>query len=161
MEDIRWHQRFSNYIKALNKLEGNIAYIKDEFDHLNLEDEGVYHDIFLTIADIVKQGLIQSFEFTHELAWNVLKDYLAYQGNTEVHGSRDTVRESLKLNIIDQGDAWMDMILSRNKTSHTYNEQTANEIFVSIITIYFPLFKHLATTLEKIRSGEQGTLFTE
>nr|WP_199159063.1 nucleotidyltransferase substrate binding protein [Pedobacter sp. ASV2] len=161
MEDIRWQQRFSNYVKALNRLESNIGYIKEQFDHMDLEDVEVYHDIFLTVADIVKQGLIQSFEFTHELAWKVLKDYLAYQGNSEVHGSRDTTRESLKLNLIDQGDVWMDMIQSRNNTSHTYNEQTANEIFISIITVYFPLFKGLGTTLENIRSGEQGSLFNK
>lgn len=68
MEDIRWHQRFSNYRKALEKLSYNIAYINDLYEHMDLSNYEVYKDIALGIQDIFKQGLIQSFEFTHELA---------------------------------------------------------------------------------------------
>ena len=80
MEDIRWKQRFSNYQKALQRLKDNIEY----FSTFLAENT--------TPADILKQGLIQSFEFTHELAWNVMKDYAVYQGNSEIKGSRDAVR---------------------------------------------------------------------
>ena len=89
MEDIRWKQRFSNYQKALQRLKDNIEY----FSTFLAEN--------ITPADILKQGLIQSFEFTHELAWNVMKDYAVYQGNSEIKGSRDAVRYSAQVGLID------------------------------------------------------------
>ena len=89
MEDIRWKQRLSNYQKALQRLKDNIEY----FSTFLAEN--------ITPADILKQGLIQSFEFTHELAWNVMKDYAVYQGNSEIKGSRDAVRYSAQVGLID------------------------------------------------------------
>ena len=89
MEDIRWKQRFSNYQKALQRLKDNIEY----FSTFLAENT--------TPADILKQGLIQSFGFTHELAWNVMKDYAVYQGNSEIKGSRDAVRYSAQVGLID------------------------------------------------------------
>ena len=128
MEDIRWKQRFSNYQKALQRLKDNIEY----FSTFLAENT--------TPVDILKQGLIQSFEFTHELAWNVMKDYAVYQGNSEIKGSRDAVRYSAQAGLISDGFGWMEMIQSRNSSSHTYNEDTANEITEHIISKYFPLF---------------------
>ena len=128
MEDIRWKQRFSNYQKALQRLKDNIEY----FSTFLAENTPP--------ADILKQGLIQSFEFTHELAWNVMKDYAVYQGNSEIKGSRDAVRYSAQVSLISDGFGWMEMIQSRNSSSHTYNEDTANEITEHIISKYFPLF---------------------
>jgi nucleotidyltransferase substrate binding protein (TIGR01987 family) len=69
-----------------------------------------------------------------------MKDYAEYQGNPNVGGSRDAIREALQLRIIEDGDVWMDMIKSRNKTSHTYNEATAEEIYGKILREYFPAF---------------------
>jgi len=60
--------------------------------------------------------LIQSFEFTHELAWNVIKDYSFYQRNPEIRGSRDAVREGFAMGLIAQGEVWMEMIKSKNET---------------------------------------------
>lgn len=153
-QDIRWHQRFSNYNKAFFKLEQAIAFIKhnfiaDEEDQMNADDLGNVLD------EIVKEGLIQRFEYTHELAWNVMKDYAEYQGNNTVGGSRDATREALQLKIIENGEVWMDMIQSRNKTTHTYNESTANEIYKKIIKNYFPLFLAFKIKMEEKRSGEQ------
>jgi nucleotidyltransferase substrate binding protein (TIGR01987 family) len=84
--------------------------------------------------------LIQRFEFTHELAWNVLKDYFEYKGNTQITGSRDATREAFKNGLIENGDGWMEMIQSRNKSSHTYNEETAKELVRSITETYYELF---------------------
>lgn len=84
-KDIRWEQRFCNFIKALKKLEDAVNYIHENF---LIDDEEKFDDI---VNDLIKQGLIQSFEFTHELAWNVIKDYAAYQGNPEIRGSSDAV----------------------------------------------------------------------
>jgi len=158
MEDIRWHQRFGNYRKALAKLTNNIRYIKEMFDHMNLEDDETFNDIALTIQDIYKQGLIQSFEFTHELAWKVMQDFAKDQGNNEIRGSKDATRYAAQANLIEDGHAWMDMILSRNESSHTYNEETANGIFSSIITRYYPLLLAFESKIESIRNAEQGEI---
>ncbi|MGC8744755.1 MAG: nucleotidyltransferase substrate binding protein [Verrucomicrobiia bacterium] len=60
--------------------------------------------------NLEKQGLIQSFEYTYELAWNVLKDNLQMQGETDIHGSRDAIRLAFRRGLIDEGEVWMDMI---------------------------------------------------
>ena len=142
--DIRWEQRFSNFIKAQEKLTQSVKYIQENL----LEDDSV-SDEFLdsVLNEMIKEGLIQRFEYTHELAWNVMKDYAEYQGNPNVGGSRDAIREALQLKIIDNGDVWMDMIKSRNKTSHTYNQATAEEIYGKILREYFPAFVKFKSTM--------------
>nr|WP_315212115.1 nucleotidyltransferase substrate binding protein [uncultured Flavobacterium sp.] len=138
MEDIRWEQRFSNYLKALEKLKQSIDYMLHDFEATKdvvpkAEDEVV-------LNEMLKEGLIQRFEYTHELAWNVMKDYAEYQGNSNIGGSRDASREAFQLQLISNGHVWMDMISSRNKTSHTYNEATANAIYEKIVNEYYPAF---------------------
>jgi nucleotidyltransferase substrate binding protein (TIGR01987 family) len=85
-----------------------------------------------------EQGLIQVFEFTHELAWKLLKDYLEEQGFLGIIGSKNATREAFKNGIIQNGEAWMDMIKARNLTSHTYNVGVAEEIAKNILTRFFP-----------------------
>lgn len=156
MEDIRWEQRFSNFNKAVLKLEESVNYIKHNY--LNGEDEPEDENLENVVEELIKEGLIQRFEYTHELAWNVMKDYAFFQGNSTIGGSRDATREAFKLQIIQNADIWMDMIQSRNKTSHTYNEEIANEIFSKIISDYFQLFLNFQKTMEEKRSGEQTNL---
>ena len=129
MTDIRWQQRFSNYKRALAQLSKFM-----EVEELN---------------DLEKQGLIQAFEYTHELAWKTLSDFLAYQGHTGINGSRDASREAFKLGLVEKGEVWMDMIKSRNLTSHTYNEDVTEEITNSIIYDYYPAFNALKIKLEE------------
>lgn len=131
-QDIRWQQRFSNYKKALLKLSEGVSLINKRFEEHEESLDG--------IDEMLKEGLIQRFEFTHELAWNLMKDYGEYQGNSLIGGSRDATREAFKLNLIKNGEGWMDMIVSRNKTSHTYNEDVAEEIFEKIMDVYHKLF---------------------
>lgn len=119
-EDIRWKQRFENYLKALGQLQKFIA-------------KG-------NLNELEEQGLIQAFEFTHELAWNVMKDYFEYQGNTTITGSRDATREAFQKGLIQDGAQWMEMIKSRNQSTHTYNESTANDIRDRILNYYYDLF---------------------
>src|ERR1700720_3970323 len=102
-EDIRWLQRLSSYHKALNQLEEAVELSKKR-----------------TLSKLEKQGLIQCFEYTHELAWKTLKDFLESQAIVEVFGSRDAIREAFKLEIITNGEVWMSMIKSRNQTFHMY-----------------------------------------
>ncbi len=129
-KDIRWEQRFSNYQKALAQLQKFI-------------DKGI-------LSELEEQGLIKAFEYTYELAWNTLKDFLEYQGQTNIYGSRDTIRKAFELGLIDKGESWMDMLKSRNKTSHTYNEETAEEICRAVVDEYYLLFIQLKTKLETL-----------
>jgi len=126
-EDIRWKQRFDNYLKALQALS-DAAKLAGERDLTKLEE----------------QGVIQSFEFTHELAWNVLKDYLEYQGVSDVVGSRGAVREAFRNGLIEDGETWMTMITDRNLSSHTYNQETAREIVERILEAHHPAFLKMA-----------------
>lgn len=151
--DIRWEQRFSNYSRALVKLQQSVEYIRKEFVDGN--DKTVAEQGLESVLDeMLKEGLIQRFEYTHELAWKVMKDYVEYQGATNVSGSRDAIREALQMNLIDLGEVWMDMLLSRNKTSHTYNEETANEIYQKILKEYFPELIKFRITMEERLSGK-------
>ncbi len=157
--DIRWEQRFNNFIKALNKLQDGVNYIQN--NALDGDNSGESEENSgMVLHDLIKQGLIQRFEVTHELAWNVIKDYAAYQGNPEISGSRDASREGFAIGLIDNGEVWMEMIKSRNETSHTYNEGTAKEIFSHIIKKYLPAFRLFRQKMESIRSGTQGNIFT-
>jgi nucleotidyltransferase substrate binding protein (TIGR01987 family) len=131
-QDIRWRQRFANYQKALQQLQEAVA--------LSRQRE---------LTSLEKQGVIQIFEFTHELAWNVLKDYLQDQGNQNIKGSKDATREAFKVALIADGEQWMAMIQSRNVSSHTYNQHTAEELVAVILAQYFPLFVELQTEMEK------------
>jgi len=134
--DIRWIQRFSNYKKALEKLSEVVIYIT------NLQTDDA------VLSDIVREALIQCFEYTHELAWNVMKDYAEYQGNSSIGGSRDAAREAFNLHIIEDAEVWMDMIHSRNETSHTYNNEIADVIVNKIINEYYKVFTAFKDTME-------------
>lgn len=153
--DIRWEQRFSNFARAMEKFQQSVEYIHNNYAEDKKQDFE-NEDLISVLDELVKEGLIQRFEYTHELAWKVMKDYAEYQGNSTIGGSRDASREALQLKLITEGDVWMDMIKSRNKTSHTYNEETANEIYVKILKEYFPAFVNFQSIMEEKRTGMQG-----
>jgi nucleotidyltransferase substrate binding protein (TIGR01987 family) len=136
MQDTRWEQRLENFSKALKQLE-NAVLLAEERE----------------LSDLEKQGLIQAFEFTHELAWNVMKDYFFFQGNSSITGSRDATREAFSVELIQDGEGWMEMIKSRNKTSHTYNEDIASEISDKIKDWYFNLLKDFEEKMENLKKG--------
>ncbi len=130
-QDIRWKQRFSNFEKAYSQLSEFI-----EKGELNKFEE---------------QGLIQSFEYTYELAWNVLKDYLDLEGHQNLTGSRTTIMLAFKVGLIRDGEGWMEMFKDRNQTSHTYNPSTAKEIVGHIYKIAFPLFTEFKTKFQGLQ----------
>lgn len=129
-QDIRWQQRFSNYRKALAQLTKFM-----QTTHLN---------------ELEEQGLIQAFEYTHELAWKTLSDFLKSKGNVQIFGSKDATREAFNLNLLDDGEIWMEMIASRNMTSHTYSEETTKQIVKAIIDNYYPAFVALEKKLSEL-----------
>jgi nucleotidyltransferase substrate binding protein (TIGR01987 family) len=99
------------------------------------------------LSKLEKQGVIQSFEYTHELAWKTMKDFLESRGRTDLFGSKDVTREAFKLGLLEEGETWMQMIQSRNLTSHTFDETTANDIVNQIETQYFGAFVKLRLRL--------------
>ena len=121
-KDVRWKQRFANLEKAFGQLTAGVQ------EHSE------------NMPDIIKEGIMRRFEFTHELAWKVMKDFLTYEGINNIIGSRSTTREAFNKGLIDDGQEWMDMIESRNETVHTYNENILEKQFSKIIFTYYPLF---------------------
>ena len=129
-EDVRWIQRFNNYKKAVAALERSVVAARER-----------------NLNEMEEQGLVQGFEFTFELSWKLLKDYLESKGFKDFHGSRDTYRLAFQEGLISNGEIWMEMIDSRNRSSHTYEESIAREIISLVIAKYFLKFQEL---LEKM-----------
>ncbi|PST83171.1 hypothetical protein C7T94_11265 [Pedobacter yulinensis] len=87
-----------------------------------------------------------------------MKDYAIHQGNSTVGGSIDATREVFQLKLITDGHVWMEMIGSRNQTSHTYNKTTVDEIFQKILNDYYPALLSFQANIEAKRRGEQGDI---
>jgi nucleotidyltransferase substrate binding protein (TIGR01987 family) len=134
LADVRWQQRFSNYCRALDQLESFFLP-----PALNRREQ---------------QGLIKAFEYTFELGWNCLRDLLLSEGNTNLIGSRDTLREAFRLGLTEDGATWMQMIQDRNITSHSYNQATADQIGVNISERYLNCFRALRSTLQERLNAE-------
>ena len=132
--DIRWVQRYSNFRKALAKMSEAIDIVAEKYEWQDSIDE------------LLKEGLIQRFEYTHELAWKVMKDYEEYQGYNNIRGSRDAIRLALQIGIIEDKE-WLETIEDRNLTSHNYDEEVAEDVFISIVNDYYPLLVKFDETM--------------
>jgi nucleotidyltransferase substrate binding protein (TIGR01987 family) len=129
--DIRWKQRFDNFKKALAQL--------NEAEELSQRRP---------LSPLENQGLVQALEFTFELAWNTLRDFLISKGVQGLIGSKDTAREAFKVQLITDDKGWTMMLSDRNRSSHTYNQATAEEIVAQIHCRYVSLFRQLSATLD-------------
>jgi len=132
-QDIRWIQRLNNFTRALQQLTKFI-------------EKG-------QLSELEQQGLIQSFEYNYELAWNTIKDFYEHQGETGIQGSRDAIRLAFKRGLILDGEIWMKMIKSRALTSHTYNEDTAEEITSEIFDNYYKEFLKLKKAFIQLKAA--------
>lgn len=132
-QDVRWKQRFENLLLALEQLGHAVKLMRER-----------------PLSQLEEQGVIQAFEFTHELAWNVMKDYFEYQGAVQITGSRDATREAFRRGLIQDGEGWMKMIKSRNLSSHTYQAATAREIREDVDKLYYGLFADFAKTMSDL-----------
>ncbi|WPR70921.1 nucleotidyltransferase substrate binding protein [Flavobacterium sp. NG2] len=122
-QDIRWKQRFEHFVNAFRQLK-NAKELKKQREFTELE----------------LQGVIQAFEVSQELSWKVMKDFLEEQGRTDLFGSKNAVKEAFNVGIISHGDIWLDMIKSRNLTSHIYDQKEILAILDVILLTYFPVF---------------------
>ena len=137
-QDVRWIQRLAHYRRALAKLQEAVRLAQQR-----------------PLSELEEQGLIQSFEYTHELAWKTLKDFLESRGVRNLYGSRDTTREAFKLGLLADGEVWMKMIESRNLTPHTYNESVARQVVDAILHQYANELEALRERLEELAQEEE------
>ncbi|MEX1113827.1 MAG: nucleotidyltransferase substrate binding protein [Akkermansiaceae bacterium] len=136
--DVRWIQRFDNFKRAFARLS-EAAVLAEQRD----------------LSDLERQGLIQAFEFTHELAWNTLKDFLTARGSSDkIYGSKDATRAAFAAELIGDGEAWMKMIKHRNESSHTYNDDVAGEIMAAVLENYLPEFEAFQKRFEEMEREE-------
>ena len=131
---IRWQQRLDNYVRALAQLRSAVALAAER-----------------DLSELEQQGMIQAFEFTHELAWNVMKDYFFFQGASQITGSRDATRQAFSVGLLEDGESWMEMIQSRNQSSHTYNRATALALVERITSRYAALFEKFSERMKGLR----------
>ncbi|GIV16652.1 MAG: nucleotidyltransferase [Armatimonadota bacterium] len=136
-QDIRWIQRLTHYRRALAKLQDAVQLARQR-----------------PLSELEQQGLIQAFEYTHELAWKTLKDFLESRGVQNLYGSRDTTREAFKQGLLPNGEVWMKMIESRNLTSHTYNESVAQQVVHAVLQHYASEMESLRHRLEQLAYEE-------
>lgn len=127
--DVRWKQRFSNYKKAVAQLTEFIE--KGELNKFEV------------------QGLIQCFEYTFELAWKTMKDYLEMEG-FDVKSPRTAIQTAFQINLIEDGHTWIDALEKRNLMSHTYDEEIVKEVEQLIRKNYYPIIKELYLKLEEL-----------
>lgn len=122
MDNERLQERIEDYLKAVGQLEKAAQQPKDEF---------------------LRDSVIQRFEFTHELAWKMLKLRLE-QENIFARTPRETLQEALQAGFIEDGNAWSDLQKMRNLTSHTYNEPLADDVYDFVSNRGIQLFRQLA-----------------
>ena len=131
-KDIRWKQRFQNFDRAFIFLSKSCQ--------LEVYDE------------LQGAGLVQSFEFTFELAWKTLKDYMQDQG-LEVQFPREVIKQAFTAQLIEDGKLWIEMLDKRNELTHTYNQEQAEKAVRIIRNKYFPAIKQVYEVMKKICSA--------
>jgi nucleotidyltransferase substrate binding protein (TIGR01987 family) len=129
--EIRWKQRFQNFESAYQTFFRTLERLKSEPDD-----------------EIIQMALVQAFEFTYELAWNVMKDYLENDGFDEVKNAKQTIRTAFQAELITDAEGWMETIQKRNMASHAYNQTILHETVTFIQDEFFPLVRKFREDLK-------------
>ena len=133
----RFEQRKTDYKNALNKLE---EALKENIDNLSENAK-----------DVIVDGVLHRFEFTFELAWKTMKDYLEYMGiSNKIRSPRENIQTAFKQGLINNGEIWIEIMLSRNELSHLYDEKASRKIYENIKSSYIKEFKQLEEKFEQI-----------
>lgn len=140
----RWEQRLDSYHKALARLAEIVGASKKR-----------------ALNEFERDGLVQRFEFTHELSWKLMKAYAEYQGFDGIGGSRDATRKAFEMSLISDGQSWMDMIKSRNETSHNYDGSIADDVVDSIINRFYPLLADFYQKMNSLSALTPDDLFSK
>lgn len=137
-EDIRWRQRFDQFVRAL-------AWLREAAD-LAAERP---------LSELEQEGLIQRFEYTFELAWKVVRDYMEHLGNEDVTGPRSAFRLGVRSKVLGDEQVWIDMVNARNLTSHTYDQDVVAGIARDVLDRFLPAFNELAARFSAL-AGDKG-----
>lgn len=140
----RWEQRLDSYHKALARLAEIVGASKKR-----------------ALNEFERDGLVQRFEFTHELSWKLMKAYAEYQGFDGIGGSRDATRKAFEMSLISDGQSWMNMIKSRNETSHNYDGSMADDVVDSIINRFYPLLAEFYQKMNSLSALTPDDLFSK
>ena len=125
-QEIRWQYRFKNFSRAYSLLR---EALEDGIEPLN---------------QLELEGVVQRFEFTFELSWNLLKDRLQYDGVIISDVTpRNVIRAACRAALIDECEDWIDMLIDRNRMSHTYDLERFQEVVDNILGRYLALFDAL------------------
>jgi nucleotidyltransferase substrate binding protein (TIGR01987 family) len=130
VQELRWKQRFENLQKAK-------ATLKLALDRLQETPDD----------KLMQLALIQSFEFTYELSWKTMKDYLKHEGVLEAVTPRQVIKQAFHYKIIPDGQTWIDMLENRNLLSHVYSEEFAQKAVAKIISQYANIINELCEFL--------------
>ena len=133
LKDVRWEQRFENFEKAF-------SFFKRACKKKNY-------------SPLEASGLVKAFEFTFELAWKTLKDYLEMTG-IDAKFPRDVIKQSYNTQLIEDGHRWMLMLEKRNELSHTYDQKEADKAVAIIKSKYFSAVEQVYKKLKQ-RIDEQ------
>ena len=137
--DIRWIQRLQNFQKALDRL----------MEIVTMAEIG-------DLTEIEQEAMIQRFEYTQELSWKLIKDFYTHQGEVGIQGSKDAYRLAFQRDLITDGQLYMDMVNSRNRAAHTYNEETAEEVAADIINRYAHALDELRNRFLELEKKERN-----
>jgi nucleotidyltransferase substrate binding protein (TIGR01987 family) len=122
-KEIRWKQRFQNFEKAFLQFDEAVSTIEK-------------------LSVLEKEGLIQRFEYTFELAWKTLKDFLESQ-EVEAKFPREVIKKGFQYEIISDGELWMEMLEKRNLIAHTYDEEIFEKAVSQVVNLFYPEIKKL------------------
>ena len=132
--EIRWQKRFINYKRAFAKLK--LATSKP------------------LASELEEEGLVQRFEYTYELAWKTLKDYMEYNGYTLLRSPAEVQQQAFQAGIISDGIGWKKMAEGRNIASHEYDEikiqQLTELIKHEFVNLLAELYDFLTTEETKL-----------
>ena len=133
----KWHERLVVYQNAIDRLTEVVALNKQR-----------------SLNQFERDSLIKRFEFSYEMAWKLMMSYEKENGISEILGSRDVIRQAFKLSLINNGEAWLEMVDTRNRTSHLYDEEMATDVMDEIIYTYYPLLMELRDTMVQMMNKQ-------
>ncbi len=128
----------SKFVAKLSNFRNALQRLKEAVNEFNQPDA----------SEVIRDGVIQRFEFTYELAWKTTKVYLEDIGIVEINSPKAVIKEAYAQKLLGEEKNWLLMLNDRNMTSHMYKEEMAEEIAERISNIYIKEFELLLQKLQ-------------
>ena len=129
----KWGERLTTYQNAIDRLTEVITLSRQH-----------------PLNQFERDSLVKRFEFSYEMAWKLMMSYEKDNGIIEILGSKDVIRQAFRLSIVKNGEAWLEMVDARNRTSHLYDEEMATDAADEIIHTYYPLLVELRDVMAEL-----------